>query len=186
MVKSNEFKPVSSDYWETPPELVRGILLFLKHINLIEWEDLRFQLDCCATPINAKAPNYITEEQNALTSEWNFKQVWCNPPYSRGALQLFISKAMLECKERGCEVVMLMNVDTGTKYFQEIVKSAKAIVFITGGRIRFLDPDTRRPVKTGFHPSMFVLFSPNRNVDYPFTYYVTRDELLKAGEHYII
>ena len=41
-----------------------------------------FDLDVCATPLNAKLKIYWTKEENALTKSWGNRRVFCNPPFA--------------------------------------------------------------------------------------------------------
>ena len=40
-----------------------------------------FDVDVCALPHNAKLPEFITPNEDALSLHWGGMRVWCNPPY---------------------------------------------------------------------------------------------------------
>lgn len=158
---SNGFAPMSykgaplmskDQTWETPPELVEYIA------NLFE---VNFTLDACASPHNAKAFSFITEDQDALKSQW-FSYggaTWLNPPFGHGGKlqRQFIQKAILEVKEgRSKQVFALIPARTDTKLFHDdIMPHAQAIYFLKG-RVKFKrgsDTETCAPF-----PSMLVIF----------------------------
>ena len=41
-----------------------------------------FDLDTCAMEHNTKVKNFITPEQDTLTTDWQGRYCWMNPPYS--------------------------------------------------------------------------------------------------------
>ena len=172
---------LNTDYWTTPTEYVVGIDKFLHYVKEIDWQGQTFDLDCCANDVNTKVrSNFITEEQNALAVNWQGERVWCNPPYSRGNVDAFINKAIEQVQKSKKDVVMLLNVDPSTKYFQKIVDNAKAIIYVTGGRIRFIDAHTGGLGDNPTKASMFVLFSSSK-VDFVRSYYVDVKLLKQAG-----
>lgn len=118
----------STDYWETPVELVRGIE---RHFGI------KFTLDVCATPENAKCEDFITEEQDAFSMDWATSGIcWLNPPYSRGQARKWLTKAHKENKERGVLTVALVKADTSTKWWYELVAHSPNTIFISG-RVKF-------------------------------------------------
>lgn len=170
-----------TDYWTTPTEYLVGISKFLHYANEIDWKGQTYDLDCCANEINTKVKdNFITEAQNALGLDWQGERVWCNPPYSRGNVDAFINKTIEQVQKSKKDVIMLLNVDPSTKYFQKIVDNAKAIVYVTGGRIRFIDNYTGGLGDSPTKASMFVLFSSSK-VDFVHSYYVDINLLKQAG-----
>lgn len=57
-------------------------------------EEFQFTIDGAASKKNAKLPRYVTKEQNALTQDFADERVWCNPPYTRGAVKDFFHHFM--------------------------------------------------------------------------------------------
>lgn len=164
---------LGSDYWGTPTDICVGIIHFLQGYREISWGQY-YDLDCCANLFNTKVQdNFISEEQDAMKTNWNGKRVWCNPPYSRGNVDRFVNRAIeMTSTAPLMDVIMLINVDPSTKYFKRIVEHAKAIVYVTGGRIDFIDPNTMQPSKSPKKPNMFVLFSSSKRPDeFVRTYY---------------
>lgn len=164
---------LESDYWATPTDICVGIIHFLQGYGEISWGQY-YDLDCCANLFNTKVrDNFITEDQDAMVTDWNGKRVWCNPPYSRGNVDRFVNRAIEQTQNSALmDVVMLINVDVSTKYFKRILEHAKAIVYVTGGRINFIDPNTMLPSNAPKKPNMFVLFSSSKKPDeFVRTYY---------------
>lgn len=174
---------LDTDYYTTPTNLTKGIIKFLEHVNEINWNGQYYDLDSCANQLNAKVPhNYITEEQNALITEWNGQRVWCNPPYSRGNVDNFVNRAVEQCKTSNKDVIMLLNVDVSTKWFKCILNNAKAIVYITSGRIKFVKTSENALKADPLKPSMFVLFSSTKKPnEFVRTYYCDLNLLQEAG-----
>lgn len=174
---------LETDYWTTPTDVTKGIIKFLEHYNEISWQGQEYDLDCCANEFNTKVKdNFITEDQNALKVDWNGKRIWCNPPYSRGNVEAFINKAIEQVEQSAKDVIMLLNVDPSTKYFAKIVQNAKAIVYVTGGRIKFIDMWTGGVGTSPTKASMFVLFSSRKiPTEFVRSYYVDLKALEQAG-----
>lgn len=175
-----------TDYWGTPYDVARGINAYLKNIGLALLPF--YDLDCCANEYNTQVrDNFITEEQNALAVDWNGRYIWCNPPYSRGNVDCFINKAIeqVEKSETPKTVVMLLNVDTSTRYFEKIVGKATAIFYITGGRIRFINHYTGDFGTTPTKPNMFVVFSNSdyRKTNNVYSDYVALSTLTELGKN---
>lgn len=114
--------------WETPQSFVDAL-------------PFEFTLDACATADNAKAPRWITPEEDALQLPWE-GVVWMNPPYGRQVGQ-WIEKALKEAREHQAVVVVLVPNRTETKWFDIIWEHAALICFLSR-RIKFLHPDTAK------------------------------------------
>ena len=174
---------LETDYYTTPTNLTKGIVKFLEHYNEIDWGDQYYDLDACANAHNTKVPdNYITETENALFVDWNGQRVWCNPPYSRGNVDNFVVKAVEQCGKNKKDIIMLLNVDPSTKYFKRILENAKAIVYVTSGRIKFVKTQDNELKSSPLKPSMFILFSSSKKTDeFVRTYYCDLNLLENAG-----
>lgn len=174
---------LESDYWTTPTNLTKGIIKFLEYCKEIDWGGQYYDLDACANLHNTKVPtNYITEKENAFFVDWNGERVWCNPPYSRGNVDNFIAKTIEQCQKSPKDVIMLLNVDPSTKYFKRILENAKAIVYVTRGRIQFVKTSDNEVKSDPKRPNMFVLFSSSKKPDeFVRTYYCDLELLENAG-----
>ena len=171
---------LDKDYWATPESIVRGISSYCYAKGLVSLP--KPTIDVCATDYNTKVKdNYITEEQNALVTDWGkFGLAWCNPPYSRGNVKLFLHRAVEQYKRNQTETIMLLNCDNGTEWFSYIVENASAIIFVTNGRIKFINPADG---KKGVNPPKANIFAVigARNLDHIQTHYLDLDELFKLG-----
>ena len=174
---------LETDYWTTPKALTKGIVKFLEYCKEIDWQGQFYDLDSCANEFNTQVPeNYITEQENALAVDWRGERVWCNPPYSRGNVDCFVGKTITECQKGQKDVIMLLNVDPSTKYFKQIIQHAKAIVYVTCGRISFVKTSDNQIKSSPLKPSMFVLFSSTKKPDeFVRTYYCDLKLLENAG-----
>lgn len=109
-----------TDTWLTPPWIIEKIGLST--------------LDPCAWLVDGKplvetARNYITEEQDGLTTPW-FGDVFVNFPYSEGKAW------MKKCSEYNNGIVLCF-ARTDTQAWQKYVKNATGINFINK-RVKFL------------------------------------------------
>jgi len=102
-------------------------------------------------PLNPK-PNF-----DGLKTEWRDK-TYVNPPYSNPLP--WVEKAIEESK-KGKRIVMLLKVDTSTRWYAKLVES-KARIFWLHGRLKFEKYDTKLDKKkwspAGF-PSMLVVLN---------------------------
>ena len=91
-----------------------------------------FDLDVCATPENAKAPQFFTRADDGLSQDWGEGLAWMNPPYGRE-----IAKWVEKAARSKCRLVALIPVRTDTRWFQDFVMEYADIVFLVRGRIKF-------------------------------------------------
>lgn len=148
MNKSNT-KKSDKDLWATP----WWVLYYAE-----SYFNIKFDLDACAMEHNAKVKNFITPEQNTLTADWNGRYIWMNPPYSNPLP--FVLRAIQQSVLHNKTVVMLLNVDSSTKWFDMCVRNAKEIVYITNSRIPFINNETGEETDQNNKPQMLVLFEP--------------------------
>lgn len=146
----------SRDDWETPKDLFT-LLDGIFH----------FSLDAAASPENALCQRYITEEQNALTTDWHqllqdsramTDTVFLNPPYGAKILTPFMKKVEEEYN-KGLTIVTLTAARTETKFFRIIWERARYIIFVYQ-RLKFeLQGQT---VGTATFPSVISVFTPHK------------------------
>jgi len=98
---------------------------------------------------------------DALKIDWKDK-TYVNPPYSKPLP--FVEKAIEESK-KGKIIVMLLRVDTSTKWFAKIIES-KAHILWLNGRIKYRRTDYtyHKPTPANF-ASMLVIFYPEKKLE---------------------
>jgi ParB family chromosome partitioning protein len=85
---------------------------------------------------SVKAGRYFTITDDSLEQPWR-DRVFCNPPYARGWIDLFVEKMVAEYRAgRVSQGVLLTNSATETKWWQVAFNNCNAVCFHTG-RIRF-------------------------------------------------
>lgn len=129
----------NSDEWATP----QGLFDELDR-------EFHFNLDPCATAVNAKCIHYYTLADNGLEKPWGGYRVFCNPPYSD--IARWVKKAYEEAQTKGTIVCLLIPARTDTRYFHDYILHRSEIRFLKG-RIRFGDAQYNAPF-----PSMVVIF----------------------------
>lgn len=141
------------DCWRTPPEIFAALNA-----------EFNFQLDAAASEHNTLCPFFITEQQNALTTDWSAAMaygggyVWLNPPYSD--IGPFVRKAADEKTFAGLGCVMLVPSDPSVGWFKEAEETASEIRLITGGRLAFVNPITGKPVGGNSKGSCLLIWHP--------------------------
>jgi site-specific DNA-methyltransferase (adenine-specific) len=118
----------TGDEWRTPPVLFAALDAVY-----------HFELDAAATRENALCEAWYTKEMDALWRSWHGLRVFLNPPYARGLIDRFVTKAADEA-ERGALVVAVLRGDFSTSWFWEVKDRARDIVFCRP-RFRFVLPD---------------------------------------------
>lgn len=129
-------------------------------------ETYQFTLDAAASHDNAKCDRYFTEDDDALTKDWD-GVVWCNPPYGHG-IGKWVRKGYEE-SQKGATVVMLIPARTETQWWHSYVMKADHIVLIRG-RMRFGDSTINAPF-----PSCVVIFNSPKSI---ITQFSTMDRIL--------
>ena len=139
-----------------------------------------FVLDCAAAKWNAKAEDYLSKEDDALTVDWAKRAeksvglswdpapaAWLNPPYGRAKdeegrpvgkalLDPFVRKAYAESR-KGLTVVVLCFARPDTALWEDVIMRADEVRFIRS-RVKFHKEDgTTGPAPA---PSCLVIFRP--------------------------
>ncbi|OOF85107.1 DNA N-6-adenine-methyltransferase [Rodentibacter ratti] len=86
-------------------------------------------------------------------------RIYVNPPYSNVTPYLQRAK---ELRDAGYMVVMLLNNDKSTKWYQNHIHGvANEVIDIAGGRINFLHPVTGKEAKGNSKGQMVIVFDPS-------------------------
>lgn len=131
--------------WETPRDLFDALN-----------REFNFQLDVCATPLNAKCARFYTEEEDGLSQEWKGR-CWMNPPYGDVIVD-WVKKAH-ESAVNGTVVVCLVPARVDTGWWWEHCRFAQ--VRFLRGRLKFGNADAGAPF-----PSAVVIFGKEQETRY--------------------
>ncbi len=92
-------------------------------------------IDVCAEHQTAKAPEYWTESDDALSRPWPAAVCWMNPPYSSPGE--WCRKAAMESRG-GSIVVGLLPDDRSAKWYQQWIHPLASAIYTTNRRVAFL------------------------------------------------
>ncbi|MGV3058060.1 DNA N-6-adenine-methyltransferase [[Pasteurella] aerogenes] len=148
---------------------------------VFNWLDMRFHflLDGCATAENCViesrldfpvchfigkgssiAEDFLQEDlASRLRAEYFIgASIFVNPPYSN--VTPFIQQAK-RLRDEGFTVVMLLNNDKSTQWYQQYIHNvANEVIDIIGGRIAFVHPVTGEEINGNSKGQMVVVFDP--------------------------
>lgn len=125
-----------------------------------------FDIDGCANESNALCVNWVGKGsplgsdflETKTPYPYRNLRFYVNPPYSDVTPFL---KAAKELKDKGHLVVMLLNNDKSTQWYQQHIHGvANEVIDITGGRIAFIHPVTKQEIKGNSKGQMVVVFDP--------------------------
>lgn len=98
-----------------------------------------FDYDPATTKEKAKEfglENYDTIETNGLLSDWNYKRIWINPPFT--IKHLFLEKAVETFKKYKNDIYILLPIEfLTTKRFHKIMEGVGYYMYLPNGRIKF-------------------------------------------------
>lgn len=100
-----------------------------------------FDLDVGATADNHLLPTWVGPggiADDALQAPWAAlgARIFCNPPYSRGQLRLWLQAAR-KAQDNGATVVLLLPADTSTSWFHEYCVGERTELRFLRGRLAF-------------------------------------------------
>lgn len=158
--------------WRTPPKVFE---YFNKKYN--------FKIDVCASAENALCANYITAEQNCLITDWRVAAgelksdfyAWMNPPYDN--IMPFVKRAA-EQQQNGIGTVALVMADTSVGWYAEALKTCHEVIFVIGGRLSFLNPESGLAINGNNKGSIFLIWHPE-DAGEQVIKHITRAELLR-------
>lgn len=119
-----------------------------------------FTVDAAANKSNAKVSvhwniddDWFSASRDELLKE-GFTRVWCNPPYS--SIKPWIDQARSD-RDLGILTALLVPSTTDAGWFP---CDANEYIFITSGRLSFIDPITKKPRNGNAKGSVLILFIP--------------------------
>jgi ParB family chromosome partitioning protein len=120
--------PYDRDEWYTPDWL---LLLVRATFGAIDVDPA----SCATANKVVQATRFYDKEINGLVQHWSGR-VWCNPPYSRGNIEAFVDKFILEYDTRRMtRGLLLVNNATETAWFQSLLM--RFPVCFLNRRVRF-------------------------------------------------
>lgn len=175
---SSDLTEDEKNAWQTPDWLFEALN-----------NEFYFELDAAASKENRKCYSFIDIKQDALsmddwsdgTAVWNtlaFKNVWCNPPYSRGMIKAFMEKAYQQCRDHKMTVVLLVPSTVDAGWWPV---NATEIRLITQGRVSFQHPITKKPINGNTKGSAIIIFRYADLGQPTVTRYVKREALKEMG-----
>jgi phage N-6-adenine-methyltransferase len=162
---------MANDLWRTPKEV-------FKYFN----DQYGFECDVAASDDNHLCGCYITQERDALNSLWaefvcRGGYAWCNPPYSKPLP--WVQKAIQGSQVWGIGTVMLLNCDMSTRWAKLLTKVSCEIIFITEGRIAFLDGEGKA-IGGNNKSQMVIIIPPYVRAGEPVTRYLPLADIMGA------
>lgn len=125
-IDGSEYIPITSDDWETPPEI-------FEPLN----KSYKFTLDPCCTLETAKCDKFFTIKEDGLKQVWSGR-VFVNPPFSQIPDWLKkIDREMWGVTRKIELVVALLPAWTDRDWFHDLVYGKASITFLRG-RVKFL------------------------------------------------
>ncbi|MBD1228959.1 phage N-6-adenine-methyltransferase [Xenorhabdus griffiniae] len=162
--------PELKDLWQTPLPLFMALDI-----------EFGFYLDAAADAQNTLCAHYLTERDNALECDWaSYGAIWCNPPYSN--IKPWIEKAAIECQKQLQPIVMLIPADLSVGWFKLALETVDEVRLITGGRISFINAETKKSVNGNNKGSLLLIWRPFTAPRRIITT-VERDYLMIIGNH---
>lgn len=149
MTKPHVTHNSKNNEWYTPAYLVEAARKVMGTIDLDPASSAKANE-------TVQASRYYDLEVDGLTQVW-YGKVWLNPPYSRDLLPQFI-EAFLAKRSAGefTEGMVLVNNATETKWFQQLIKRASAVCFLSK-RVKFLD-ESGNPKNTPLQGQVVLYF----------------------------
>ncbi len=132
--------------WTTPPDLFAKLD-----------DEFHFQLDAAASDHNTLCKKFLID---SLKQEWRPGPVFCNPPYGKVEVPLWMNLAWHQFQNWLRPIVMLVPAATETKWFYTAVQRAHSIRLLKG-RLKFgnvVAKDGSVGVSSAPFPSAVVIF----------------------------
>jgi len=106
-----------------------------------------FDLDPASNPKaneRVRAAKIYTRHDDGLIWPWHAERLWLNPPFSRGLVDKFVDKLLIEWHAGNVEqACVITNNSTETRWAQMLAQAASGVCFLNG-RVQFhlMDAET--------------------------------------------
>ncbi len=137
----------SKDDWQTPPNIFRRLD-----------DEYHFTIDAAANDENHLCKRYYTEEMNGLEQSWQGECVFVNPPYCNKDSWIEYAYRQISNARFDTTVVMLIPDTTDTKAWHKFIFPYADEIRFTNGRIAFIDPILKQPIKGNPRGSAIIVF----------------------------
>jgi len=121
--------------WYTPPDLIERARVVMGSIDLDA-------ASCALAQRVVKARIWYDVQRDGLKQRW-VGNVWLNPPFARGVIDLFIEKLLAE-RRNFSHAIVLVHSRTDAGWFQRLGDAASAIA-LPQGHIKFYNETDCRP-----------------------------------------
>lgn len=129
-------EPVDRDRWCTPAPIIEAARATMRGIDLDAASNARAQ-----EVVRAARWYGLDEGRDALLLPWAGR-VWCNPPYSRGLIDLFAARIVSEWERGEVErMIVLVNASLNAQWMGRLLDSAEYLM-IPPSRIDFWHAET--------------------------------------------
>ena len=148
---------LDGDSWFTPEKYLNAVkTAFKTSIDLDPFSNEQANK-------NVSAKTYYTIQDDGFSKKWKGKNVFINPPYSRGLVKKAIAKALEEYNNQNIKnVIILTNNATDTSWYSSLAPKASRICF-TNHRIKFWNIDGKT-VSGNTRGQIFFLLSKDKSV----------------------
>lgn len=117
----------------TPPNIKAAAEAYIWGGPLEDWHDAKLFDPCPWNPT-----------QDGLEINWG-RHVFLNPPYGKKMPQKWVDKAIEEFESGRTDVIIWLVNYANSRACSEIARRSCGFIHITGGRVSFIDPVTKRP-----------------------------------------
>lgn len=120
--------------WCTPKKIIEKLNEFFTEINL----------DPCSNNFSkVEANEKIILPKDGLKINWDYKNIFVNPPYGKDSerkttIKNWFEKSYVSHKQYKSEIILLVPVATNTKHWKQFVyDKANSVCFLSDSRLKF-------------------------------------------------
>lgn len=154
-------KESASDAWFTPEEYVEAARLSLGSIDLDPFSDAHANKRIKAARFHDGAAY-----GDAFTEKWKGRNIWMNPPYSRGLCAKAVGALLKALSEGPCNAIVLVNNATDVKWWKALSDSPYCqALCLTNHRISFSNIDGKNSSGNTRGQAFWLLSSAKRSTE---------------------